>query len=258
MKSSLGRRAVAVILLMALSLGLAASGVLAAVDTPTPNPNHMAVSTPVSANPCDLGMAATPADHGMMTGTPAAGTDEPFDLLFIDLMMPHHESAVAMAQVALVRGEHQEIRDLAQEIIKSQQHEIDQMTAWRNAWFPGAPRLSMDQMMAAMDKLMATSAGMMGTPEANMSMGAMESMMNAASETQMLCAASGSFDETFMEMMIPHHQSAVAMAQVALQRAAHPELITLAKTIVASQDQEISQMTNWLASWYGATPMAEQ
>ena len=56
--------------------------------------------------------------------------------------------------------------------------------------------------------------------------------------------------------MIPHHESAVAMAHVALQRATHPDLIAMAKGIVSSQGKEADQMKGWLASWYGATPAA--
>ena len=43
-----------------------------------------------------------------------AGMMGQFDLMFIDMMIPHHASAVAMAQVALTRAEHPELRALAE------------------------------------------------------------------------------------------------------------------------------------------------
>jgi uncharacterized protein (DUF305 family) len=202
-------------------------------------------STPAVTDPCSVPLVGTPA-----TGQPGAGMQmgQEFDLMFIDMMIPHHESAIAMAQVALARAEHEELRMLAQEIIAGQQAEIDRMTAWRDAWYPGAPAMPMDQMGQLM-------GGMIGTPGAGMGiMGDMMGTMDTAAEVQALCSAGGPFDLAFLQMMIPHHQSAVLMAQVALQRATHPELKQLAQAIVDAQEQEIGEMEGWLTAWYGATP----
>ena len=54
----------------------------------------------------------------------------------------------------------------------------------------------------------------------------------------------------FMSQMIPHHQSAIEMARLVPDRAAHQELKELAKSIVDSQSSESSQFESWLASWY--------
>lgn len=62
------------------------------------------------------------------------------------------------------------------------------------------------------------------------------------------------FEATFMAEMIPHHQGAVDMASMQVQRGAHPELKQLAGQIVSSQRQQIQQMTGWLRAWYGLTP----
>jgi uncharacterized protein (DUF305 family) len=58
-----------------------------------------------------------------------------FDQQFIDMMVPHHLSAVEMAKIAAVRGEHPEIEALAAEIISAQETEIAQMREWRKDWF---------------------------------------------------------------------------------------------------------------------------
>jgi uncharacterized protein (DUF305 family) len=58
-----------------------------------------------------------------------------FDRMFIQMMIPHHQDAVTMSRDALSRAEHQEIRDLAQEIINEQEQEIDQMNTWKSTWF---------------------------------------------------------------------------------------------------------------------------
>ncbi|WP_437911001.1 DUF305 domain-containing protein [Sorangium sp. So ce327] len=63
-------------------------------------------------------------------------TAEPFDRAFIDAMIPHHEMAIDAAEMAQQKAEHAEIRTLADGIIEAQQREIDQMKAWRAAWYP--------------------------------------------------------------------------------------------------------------------------
>ena len=61
--------------------------------------------------------------------------DAEFDLRFINAMIPHHEGAVTMAQDALSKSKRPEIKKLAQNIITSQQKEIEQMKKWRQAWY---------------------------------------------------------------------------------------------------------------------------
>ncbi len=61
--------------------------------------------------------------------------DAEFDLRFMNGMIPHHEGALPMAQDALKKSKRPEIKQLAQEIITSQQKEIDQMKQWRQAWY---------------------------------------------------------------------------------------------------------------------------
>lgn len=60
---------------------------------------------------------------------------QPFDRAFIDAMVPDHEAAIREAQTALDRAERAEVRELAQNVVTSQQGEIDQMRAWRAAWY---------------------------------------------------------------------------------------------------------------------------
>jgi uncharacterized protein (DUF305 family) len=60
--------------------------------------------------------------------------DPSFDVHFIDLMIPHHEGAIAMAKEALAQAKHPELKKLAENIISSQQKEIEQLKQWRKAW----------------------------------------------------------------------------------------------------------------------------
>jgi len=63
-----------------------------------------------------------------------SATGNSFDLMFIDMMTPHHEGAVVMAREALTKAEHPEIKTLAQQIITAQEREIAQMKKWKEAW----------------------------------------------------------------------------------------------------------------------------
>ncbi|BAZ48507.1 hypothetical protein NIES4103_11150 [Nostoc sp. NIES-4103] len=71
----------------------------------------------------------------MMMTQDLGAADAQFDLRFINAMIPHHQGAVTMAQDALKKSKRPEIKTLAQEIIKAQDTEINQMQQWRKAWY---------------------------------------------------------------------------------------------------------------------------
>src|SRR5829696_7897593 len=73
---------------------------------------------------------------GMMMDPQQLANQKPFDEAFIDAMIPHHRSAIEMAQVALENSDNPKIKELAQNIINAQQREIEQMTQWRQQWYP--------------------------------------------------------------------------------------------------------------------------
>ena len=252
------RRRVVAMGLIALVATLPLGGVVQAT-TPTSvgHDSHHGAATPRSATSCDSPAIGTPATSDMMggdmmTGSPMAGQSMQmeFDLMFIDMMIVHHQGAIALAEVALDRGEHPEIRDLAQSIISSQQAEIDQMQTWRDTWYPGAAEMSMEQMTGMMGDMTHSMPGMMGTPTSGMGdMSGKMGMMDPHADHQALCSTTEDFDKAFISLMIPHHESAVAMAQVALMMATHPEIKQLAQEIIDAQQTEIAQMQEWLATW---------
>lgn len=61
-------------------------------------------------------------------------TGDDFDKAFIEMMIPHHEGAIEMALAAQQSAGHQEVKDMAEEIITAQQSEIDMMRGWQQAW----------------------------------------------------------------------------------------------------------------------------
>lgn len=65
--------------------------------------------------------------------------------------------------------------------------------------------------------------------------------------------ATARYEVRFMENMIDHHAMAIMMAEMCLERAFHPALISMCQDIIAAQSQEIATMQSWLQDWYSVT-----
>ena len=178
---------------------------------------------------------------GMQHDGSADKTAASFDQQFIDMMVPHHQGAIEMARIALARGEHAELKALAEGIIHSQDGEIATMKGWRQAWFGSAETPPMDRMPIV--------PGMGAGHDRH------AGPMNMAADVETLRGAPEPFDLAFIDAMIPHHESAIDAAKAADKQATRAEIKELARSIVADQQREIDQMTSWRQAWYGsATP----
>ena len=145
------------------------------------------------------------------------------DKAFIDAMVPHHQGPIEMARVALGNAEHEEAKELSQNIVSTQQSEIEELKSIKKEEFgtSGVPmEMSMEQMRGM---------GMM--------------------DPQSL-ADENPFDEAFIDAMIPHHQSAIEMARVADEKSENPRIKELARNIMSAQKREIEQMQEWRRKWY--------
>ena len=172
------------------------------------------------------------------------------DQHFIVMMIPHHQGAVDMAELALTRAQHPEIKQLAETIIQDQNREIEQMQTWYQAWY-GTDVPDMMQ-MGMMENSAGSREGMMGNQDmmgGNSSQGmmGMHSMMIGDLET---LTDADNFDQEFIRQMIPHHQMAVMMAQMVLNTGNKPEIQELAQTIITTQTTEIGQMQQWNQEWF--------
>lgn len=171
-------------------------------------------------------------DHDMMMDL--GPKDAEFDLRFIDGMIVHHQGAVVMAEAALENSQRPEIRQLATDIIAAQAAEIEQMQAWRQAWYPDAgaePIMYHAEMQHSMPMSAEMQAAMMMSGD--------------------LGPADAEFDQRFIDGMVPHHEGALVMAEQVLQKSDRPELRALAETILTTQQAEIDQMEQWRQAWYG-------
>lgn len=68
---------------------------------------------------------------------------------------------------------------------------------------------------------------------------------------ELLSKTGSSRDETYLENMITHHESAIAMSKLMLGKTERPELEQMAKDIIDSQTKEVEMMKAWLNEWYG-------
>ncbi len=146
------------------------------------------------------------------------------DERFIDAMVPHHQGAVEMAEVALQNAEHEEIRSLADDIVIAQEAEIEELKTIKREKF--------------------------GTSEVPMKMDPEEMRSMGMTADPQELAKKEPFDRAFIDAMIPHHQSAIEMARVALEESRVPEIEELAEEIVRAQQREIEQMRQWREEWY--------
>jgi uncharacterized protein (DUF305 family) len=178
------------------------------------------------------------------TGTWMRMNQQQVDQHFIQMMIPHHQGAVNMANLALSKARHPELKKLAQAIKTSQTQEIQEMKAWYKKWYDtDVPTVSSTGM--PMHSGTGTNQGMPMNSGLGMDMTQMMGMMNVD-----LTALKNApdFDRVFIEQMIPHHQMAVMMAAMVLD-SPHPELRNLAKAIIQTQSAEIEQMLQWQQAW---------
>lgn len=172
------------------------------------------------------GVGPTPAASPLPSEQPSAGPVLS-DAQFLAAMIEHHQGALEMAEIALERAEHAEVRELASEIIAAQRAEIEQMRAWQREWF-----------------------GAEATPGGHAGHGMSAEEMGMDVDLDELRRAEP-FDRAFLEAMIRHHEGAVRMAEQIRSSTERPELRELADDIIATQQAEIEQMRAWLADWYG-------
>lgn len=165
-----------------------------------------------------------------------AAEHNPADITFAQGMIPHHQQAIDMADLATDRASSAKVKDLAFKIKQAQDPEIEQLKQMLEAW--GAPEQP-------------DSGGSMPGMGHGGSSGDQSAMPNMMTDQQMQQLENGNgagFDKMFLEMMIMHHQGAIKMAESEVSQGQNPQAKTLAKKIIEDQLAEISTMQNLLKS----------
>ncbi|ACZ83114.1 DUF305 domain-containing protein [Streptosporangium roseum] len=167
------------------------------------------------------------------TGTPggtrvAATSPQPSasfndaDVTFAQMMIPHHEQAVEMAELAESRAGDPEVKELAAKIKVAQDPEIAIMNGWLSAW--GKPT----------------------GPEEGHEGHDMPGMMTGEDMAKLRESEGAEFDRMFAKLMIAHHKGAIEMARTEQARGSSPEAKALARNIETTQQAEVEQLQRLL------------
>ncbi len=173
-----------------------------------------------STNGSDIGSASASAS----ASASSAHNDQ--DVVFAQMMLPHHEQAVEMSDVLLAKGSgvDPDVADLAEQIKAEQSPEIQQLSTWLQGW--GEP----------------TESDHSGTGHS------MSGMMSDADLDDLGQASAEDAGKLFLEQMVQHHEGAVDMAETEVDEGENADAVALAKAIVRSQTEQITQMQDVLAS----------
>ena len=172
--------------------------------------------------------AADPGESAAgSSGTEVSGEHNDADVMFAQMMIPHHEQAVQMSDVVLAKdGLSPEITELATQVKDAQAPEIETMTGWLDAW--GEP---------VEGHHMESADGEDG----------MDGMLSEDQMGELEAAEGEEAARMFLESMTAHHNGAVDMAQEEIENGENPEAIALAVDIVETQEAEIEEMKELLA-----------
>ncbi|KQP96166.1 MULTISPECIES: DUF305 domain-containing protein [unclassified Rathayibacter] len=195
----------------------------------------LALATAITLTACSDSSSGTSGMEGMGDSTSSASAApssssataaEDFndqDMTFAQMMKPHHEQAVEMADMILAKdGINTDVTALATQIKEAQGPEIAQLEEWITAW--GA-----DDSMSGMDH-------------------SMNGMMSDEDMSSLEGAAGAEAEKLFLEQMMMHHEGAVEMAQTEVDEGQNADAIDMAEMIVQTQTEEIATMQDLLAS----------
>jgi uncharacterized protein (DUF305 family) len=177
-------------------------------------------STP-SMGGMDMGSGSPGSAAPLLSGTAASGHNAS-DITFAQMMIPHHASAIDMANKEVIDGRSAQVIALARKIMAAQAPEITAMNAWLTAW-------------------KVNPAGHQG--EGSM---LMPGMMSAADAARFRALKGPALDRSFLTLMIAHHQGALTMAATELNQGMDPRATALARSITGSQAAEMTTMKTLL------------
>ncbi|MEV5171072.1 DUF305 domain-containing protein [Streptomyces flaveolus] len=168
---------------------------------------------------------------GSASATPGASATahNAQDVSFAQGMIPHHQQALEMAELADGRASSARVKDLASRIEKAQDPEIRTMTGWLTSWGEHVPMAGMDH-------------------SAHSGMSGMSGMMSESDMTALKKATGKDFDTEFLSMMVDHHEGAVEMATTEKEKGQYGPAKTMADAIVTAQNAEIKEMKKLLGT----------
>ncbi len=216
-----------------------ATATSSAPKSSVPATSAPATSAPATSVPATSAPATSPA-ASTITAVGFNAADE----TFAERMIPHHQQAVAMADLALAgkADASAAVKDLAARIKGAQGPEIGMMQGWLTMW--GAPMMT----GATTPMVSAGEMPMNSTATSATADTPMDGMMSAADLASLAAASGTSFDTMWLTMMVEHHHGAITMSMTEQQSGANPDAKTLAGTIINAQNAEIAEMNTLLGT----------
>jgi uncharacterized protein (DUF305 family) len=158
------------------------------------------------------------------------------DVGFARDMIIHHSQAATLAVLALQRATVPAVREMADDIVTTQQYEAGVMTGWLHQWGHAASTAA--PAMSWMTHPLATTAGT--DPP-------MPGMATRREVARLAVTRGRSADLLFCRLTLPHHLSGLHMINEVIERGTRPEVIALAEQMRTAQQQEINQLNALLA-----------
>jgi uncharacterized protein (DUF305 family) len=165
-------------------------------------------------------------------------------------MQVHHQQGVELAMIVRDATDDEATRLLGYDIATTQAQQSGQMYGWLAEW--GLPQFGSEPSMTWMSQPAGDGAthDEHGGDDGSATHEPGEPMPGLATPEQIreLQALEGvEAERMFLELMIAHHRGAVEMAEAVLARSDYPVVVSLAESIVASQESEIALMEDMLA-----------
>jgi uncharacterized protein (DUF305 family) len=170
------------------------------------------------------------------------------DVGFSQDMTVHHNQAIEMSTVALTKSTNTEVRNLAYDILTTQQNQVGYMQGWLALW--GQAPFADDGYMKWMDDSSSGHEhGGMSMDSHDMSEGmmAMPGMATSADLTNLRKAEGPELDVLFLQLMLRHHQGGKEMGEYGAEHAESAVVRNIANSMVKTQDSESALMTEMLA-----------
>lgn len=208
---------------MKKTLTISAAAIAAAIALAGCSAGSEAGSSATSGMPgMNHGSSAMPSTSAPSTSAAASADFNDADTMFAQMMIPHHTQAVAMSETMLKKeGIPAVVTDLATKIKAAQGPEIEKMTGWLQSW---------------------------GQPTEMPSAHSMEGMMGEDDMAKLEAAQGTEAAKLFLTQMIAHHEGAVMMAKTETTAGKNADAVQLSKDIVSSQEAEIQEMKDLLAT----------
>lgn len=160
------------------------------------------------------------------------------DVEFASNMLQHHAQALSMVDLTIDRPLDPEVQQLAEQIRDAQAPEIETFTDWLTDWDEEVPETVRDHSNAGHD---------MDDMDESMNDENMPGMMTSDDMEALEDASDTDFQTMWLEMMVEHHEGAVAMAKAEQGDGQYKDAVDLAGSIVTSQTAEIEAMEGLLS-----------